>query len=73
MGIYIGLVISGPVFLYLSSLDFCNKYLYSTPNNEPILTPKKFLLIANIINIIIIYCVCVFVKEIDNEKKEIEE
>ena len=28
MGIYIGLVISGPIFLYLNSLEFCNKYLY---------------------------------------------
>lgn len=69
MGVGLGSV----VFINLNSVAFCNKYIFSTPHEEPLLTLKEVLLgwIAIMVSLLAFVAFCKKEKKVQ-ELEEVE-
>jgi len=62
-GMKFGSLISTSFFIAFNSLEFCNKYINSTPQVEPILTIPNFLFIWSISQAFVTLWIAFFVSE----------
>ena len=63
IGQLLGLVFGGSLFIQLSSVKFCNQYLYSEPKTEPIITLSGFFYFCSGLIFLITLYVHFFVEE----------
>jgi hypothetical protein len=47
----------------ITSLSFANKYIYSTPQSEPLLSIEQFFIISGVIILILSVIIHIFTKE----------
>lgn len=76
VGHKLGSLISSSFFIAFNSVDFCNKWIYSTPQEQPILTIPNFLFIWAISQAVITIWIAFFTTEgkiWDDEDDEEEE
>jgi PAT family acetyl-CoA transporter-like MFS transporter 1 len=70
IGFYAGFT----VFLALNSLEFCNKHIYATPQNAPVITMEQFFVLWGFLNFSINAWILIFKNEVGDHQtgKEIE-
>ncbi|KAL4477488.1 hypothetical protein ABPG74_002638 [Tetrahymena malaccensis] len=68
IGQLLGVLITNSFFIQINSVEFCNKFLYSTPSDQPLVTTKQFLQIISVLIALITVFVHFFVKEKESEK-----
>ncbi|EAR87251.1 acetyl-coenzyme A transporter 1 (macronuclear) [Tetrahymena thermophila SB210] len=73
IGQLLGVLITNSFFIQINSVEFCNKFLYSTPSDKPLVTTKQFLQIISAIIAVVTVFVHFFVQEREkSDKQEIE-
>jgi len=70
VGQAIGIIFGGSILIQLSSVKFCNEYLFSEPSNSPLITIPNFLRIFAIIILLINFWVHFGIKERNPAKNE---
>ena len=63
VGQKIGIFLSTSMFIALHSVDFCNTYLYSTPQTEPFLPLPTFIKVWSYFQLIVTILIAFFVSE----------
>ena len=71
LGLNCGTFISYNILVPLSSLTFCNKYLYSTPQTVPWINLSEFQRYSSIFIIIVTFLIQIFVKETNPKTNDV--
>jgi len=71
IGLTLGIILAFNVFIPLNSIDFCNQYIFSSPQQSPFITNENFWIWTGIVSFCLTLLIHIFIKENQNENEEI--
>ena len=71
VGQSLGVVFGSTIFIQLNSLKFCNRFLYSSPQEEPLVSLQGFMIMISILILLINLCIHFLIREKPVKEKNI--